>query len=529
MQKSNILKRYEALSNMQFLHDKSLPNDCIEPDLRNIDLKDVEVLFVLGLTSKISAFRSYLEKPTSRLVFVEDDIAKIRSLIGNKELEDLFLNSRVELKFMHQIDEICFYASSHKTEVLDLDSSSKQLRQKFIEKQIQIRNTLDNHLCFLSIFQNLLSNYSVVNEAFKISGFKGSLSNYPVVVCGAGPSIELNRKDLLDLKRRALIFAVGTGICALKKLGIDPDFFLATDPNNDEFERLKSLKGSKTTLIYTTRLHHKVESLFSGAKIFLPLDESSSLEEYLNTRFKLSDNSIFPKNESFFENSSTAVHACISVLQFMGVKKIFFSGFDFCLANSKRYMNGVYCKNRLEKEASNEKGFLRSGCVNVQNIRGQPVESSWHFLSEKKVVEQFIDYYKHIEFYNLSKIGLCIKGAKTFCDEDMKGLNYIDFITEKFFHNFGVEIALDKKKFRGEIDNIISSLKRCLEILHILSRSQCSNAKKIVYNMNLKDEHAYKLCLQDTFNAYYVQSGCKKNTFYKDMILLVEQYLLFLL
>ncbi len=82
----------------------------------------------------------------------------------------------------------------------------------------------------------------------------------PAVICGAGPSLKASAPALKELERRALIFAGGSTLSALKSLGVIPHFGIALDPNPEEHDRLLPASPLEMPFLYTNRL---LPSVFS--------------------------------------------------------------------------------------------------------------------------------------------------------------------------------------------------------------------------------------------------------------------------
>jgi hypothetical protein len=525
MQTSNILERYSELASAFMFRQNFDKRECATPKMHPNELDGVELLLVLGLTSKVDVFKSYIQKSGCKLVFIEDDLGAIEDLVGHKELEELFANKRVELivdpsqnaRFISDISQKCY--------IVDLYQNKNHLCQEIITRQMNHNASIDNHCNHALTMSNFFKNLEKLDGSIHIESLKNKLSKESIILCGAAPSMLTSQSILKKLKNRAVIIAVGTGALALEKIGVVPDFIVATCPNLSEFERFKEIKNRHVPIMYTTRLHHEVLPLFTGPKIFIPFEAAMRVDEYFNEALGVEVQGLFPINESFFEGSSTVTHLGITLCQYLGAEKVFLCGLDFCLTQSQRYIKDTYCEEKLKAEERLENDLLRYQKIEALNCQNDIVETSHHFLKEKEVLESYIEHYHQLEYINLSKSGLEIHGAKGF---EPQQLPQKDFNLNKFLDQINKPLKISKKKINGAKNRLKRSLIRTRELAILLQDPEVSRGKKLVYEMDLQDELSYRVLLEESYIAMCFSSN--ERVYDLELLkLLVEKYLGYLL
>ncbi len=78
--------------------------------------------------------------------------------------------------------------------------------------------------------RNILANYHALLRARPVKELFALVSNQPVLVCGAGPSLHYDLDIIHKYRNCFLLICVDTALAPLVKKGIDPDIVLCVDP-----------------------------------------------------------------------------------------------------------------------------------------------------------------------------------------------------------------------------------------------------------------------------------------------------------
>ncbi len=112
---------------------------------------------------------------------------------------------------------------------------------------------------------NTLRNLPVLARERDVRRLFGSCKGRPVVVAGAGPSLNANLEALRPLRDRVVLVSVDTALRPCLSTGIQPDFVVAVDPGTPNTRHLTGLPPCKgTVLVAETSLQPVTFAAFAG-------------------------------------------------------------------------------------------------------------------------------------------------------------------------------------------------------------------------------------------------------------------------
>ncbi len=137
--------------------------------------------------------------------------------------------------------------------------------------------------------RNLIRNVAVLERSPGVRELTDRFAGLPVLLCAAGPSLDLALPRIKELAERLLIVAVDTAVPALMQHGIEPDFAVVVDPQYWNTRHLDRLAPQSTILISEASAHPRVFEVLDNptylcSSIF-PL--GSLLEETVGEKGKL--------------------------------------------------------------------------------------------------------------------------------------------------------------------------------------------------------------------------------------------------
>ncbi|GGJ11381.1 hypothetical protein GCM10010885_20820 [Alicyclobacillus cellulosilyticus] len=115
--------------------------------------------------------------------------------------------------------------------------------------------------------RNFVCNIPVLLQAKSVSELEGSWRDRPVVIVGAGPSLNKNIDVLPCFHDRALIFCVDTAYRALERRGIDPHLVVTLDGSPMNAELMRGCEYSHVPLLIDAYSHFEISQNHKGAKL----------------------------------------------------------------------------------------------------------------------------------------------------------------------------------------------------------------------------------------------------------------------
>lgn len=224
------------------------------------------------------------------------------------------------------------------------------------------------------------------------------LANYfegkAVVIVGAGPSLNKNMHLIPELRKKAIVVAVGSAIRVLEKNNIIPDARMAYDGSPLEMKVIDSVENFDVPLIYSNRLYHEFLEKHTGPSIRMVID-SDSISRYIL------DHAEMPYMPIRTAPSISAVAA--DLMCRLKASKVILMGQDLCFyPDGIRYASG-----------GNHKGenidFSNSMYVEDKDIYGNLVYTYIGFQLIQESFKPIVENYG-IPLINATEGGLNLEG-----------------------------------------------------------------------------------------------------------------------
>ncbi len=209
----------------------------------------------------------------------------------------------------------------------------------------------------------------------------------PVILVGAGPSLDKNVEMLKLAKGRALIIAAGHAAKRLAKAGIYPDIFAVLDPKDDGFLDDEEYEGCY--LLCSARGDARVQEKFRGRVIYYDFSEGIfPADKYCNT-------SEIP------EHGGSVMTYAYALLTGSGIDRIIMAGMDLAYNDRGETHSGG------EYRAAQD--YYRG--VKVPGYYGGYVETREDWYSYLKFFEDRLEKDKGITVIDATEGGALIKGS----------------------------------------------------------------------------------------------------------------------
>jgi hypothetical protein len=252
--------------------------------------------------------------------------------------------------------------------------------------------------------ENILENMPTLMDAPDINDIREECSNFPVILVGAGPSLDESIDFLRKVKDKAIIICSNTPYRKLINSGITPHFVVAADPKEFTKKGFEGLNIEDTFLAAPVTAPPSVINLFQGKTFYWT--GITAIGVSIRKSLGLPTGSIIVEQGT--------VSACIlDIARQWGCKKLVFVGQDLAMTDSGKY----YTEDSVYADEGNMMADTQ-GCHRLpgNTLNDVPVES--RLFVYLKTFEQFIEKYPHIEYRNTARLGVKIQGCPYLDFED---------------------------------------------------------------------------------------------------------------
>lgn len=227
------------------------------------------------------------------------------------------------------------------------------------------------------VARHLKANFRSQIRSF--AALKGTMKNVPVIIVGAGPSLEQNGSLLKAFEDKALLIAAGN---AIKTMKIRPHLAAAVDPH----EPLERTRYFDVPLCLQGRTHPKTRKSAQGEIFYIP-DSHYAFEAWLTESEPLN-------------GGWTVGNSAISMAIELGCNPILLIGMDYCYRGKQKYAG---------KQAQSDTSSL----IKSVDSSGREVFTQADWLMAIRWVEEIAAAHPEIAFYNASSEGMRIGAPVT--------------------------------------------------------------------------------------------------------------------
>ncbi len=325
---------------------------------------------------------------------------------------------------------------------------------------------------------------------------KEEFQNYPIFICGSGPSLDMTLEFLKKNQDRALIVSCGTAIDVLEKNKISIDFHFELERDETKVKALTFLKKSKynLSLIGPDVLFPKTFEIFEESYMF-PREEFCGYYMYR------------PRVKPFDNSTPSVVNTAISFFLHVGFKNIYLFGVDFGFVQKDKHhaKDSIYYKGfktNIEEHFPFKGNFRKK--VYTTNF------FNWCRFSLEALISKFA--HKNIKIYNTSD-GVYIQGTvpKKIEDIHLKGISVGKDDVKKeikslFSRNYEkIFNPKSKKEIFESFSNYIKEIFSCIEDIKNINDLQNALTKLHITQERLRQnyEDIYLLLRGTIRHAFY--------------------------
>ncbi|CDZ80904.1 hypothetical protein BN1013_01431 [Candidatus Rubidus massiliensis] len=330
--------------------------------------------------------------------------------------------------------------------------------------------------------------YANIQEAPKsLSGkiLNNSFKNIPAIICGAGSSLEKHLTQLPNFAKKALLLAPGTSFSILAKNQINPHFSFGIDPTDKQIVRTKDYPAN-VPFIYTNTFNKDALKLVKGDKFLFSWKDFLSIATYLENKCGI------PSTE--LNVGSSATYFCMNVAKWMGCNPILFIGLDLSFTNNRYAL--------MKDDNENPITF------NAYDVNHNEIKTTWDFLVEKTLIEDFALKNPKLTLINCTEGGLSIEGIpyQSF-EETIKNYLWQEHPIEEKIHSLlnshpiaDKEVKVVLKDWRHNLENFLISQSHNEKVWEIYLRNINQAFERLyaftIYQMNKTNDQRIRLELE---------------------------------
>lgn len=462
----------------------------------------IDVLYVYGLGALSQGILDWLKEKTSRhLVFLEDDLAALDAFSQIPCAKEILDHPQIHLRWASStqawdtlLEECAAEFSFDKIEVLASKAYEKLPRYRKIKLSLLRKTVLWSSLTSETIsghllHQNIIPNLRRLPRCSYINRWKEAWKGTPIIICGAGPSLQAIAGDLRQVQDRALIIACGSALSALAHMEIRPHLGIAIDPNGREFDCLKGCTYRDLPLLFGSRLYPKVFELFDGPFGYIRSGTGGPIESYVEEELGLNDPFL---GYDLGREALSVTTLALSLAHAWGCGPIIFAGVDLAYAREKHYAEGVpvAAKLNLEEKRAGDQTVRRKGA------QGHFVPTLIKWIMERDTIDNYAKNHPATTFINASPGGLGFKHIPYMSFQEISK-TYLQTSSD---YNKKVRELMEQTKITvSDVETILatlrSSLERCLALFQLLQQEKEGSGKSVLYQSDLETEIAYQLVL----------------------------------
>lgn len=378
---------YQYLENTKWKNLCSVYDPNAESNLQisSYDFENTQLIFILGEAGFYHVESLLYKAPAdSKIIFISNQPSYLRLIFESRDLtaaiadERLVIVASEDMEYIRSAVRGIVFADTYNipTFSLIIHPVEENLQSNWIyEFQSLLHWVFTASLTNASTTQffehwwveNFISNIPYLLQGTDANELENSWLDKPVIVVGAGPSLNKNIHHLHEAKGKALIMCVDTAYRILSKHGIEPDLVVTLDGSPMNAEHMKGCSYSSIPLLMDVYSHRDIGTNHKGPKIIVTSD---SYHESWWTKVSELD----VEASKFSTGGSVATAAC-GFARFIGANPVILIGVDLSYPNGSCYADGAL---HDDKTIESIKGVRK--LHEVISINGEPVSTTDDYL-----------------------------------------------------------------------------------------------------------------------------------------------------
>jgi len=346
----------------------------------------------------VRKFRAFLDTDVAGRLLADE-----RVLFGAGELDDLYFKSLATFTVMDYSDVEPLIFAPLFVEAEDYFAS---FFLEFVRNLEMWRKMFGTNLTQSGLWQeNTLKNMRALVGKTDPIAFQGFFEGLPLVMAGAGPSLDESLDFLRWAQDRAVIVAGNSSMRSLVRAGVRPHFVLAADPNPSTDSGFEGVELGESVLLCPFMVYPEVVKRF-GRNV-----AAWSFGNIMAGYFR---NLSGQERQSFFSEQGTVSACAFDLAVILGSPAVFFVGQDLAArVDGKLHADDSFYSD----EGSDKVNMAKCRWLPGNTLEKVPVEEKL-FVYLKTFVELSRAYSKELKLkngkglslFNLSRLGAKIEG-----------------------------------------------------------------------------------------------------------------------
>lgn len=214
------------------------------------------------------------------ILVIEPDLARFKTFLTGFDFTPAFKENRLVLAVGEPPEQVAarrleaYYGllTGSKIQIIEDSTALQSFPEYFqiVKKNLaEVMDTAARNLATLQRFagiwqHNILANLKAILENPGWDTLFGKFKGKPVIICGAGPSLDKNVKSLSQAKGKALIICVDTALRTLLTNHIQPDLVVAIDAGEANYCHFEGLDTSGIALAADAVTYPAILADFKG-------------------------------------------------------------------------------------------------------------------------------------------------------------------------------------------------------------------------------------------------------------------------
>ena len=203
-------------------------------------------------------------------------------------------------------------------------------------------------------------------------------------------------EQLKGLDQKALVIAGGSTITALGHYGVRPHIAMAVDPNEEEYERLRTSSCFEVPFLYSARLHKDILSSTHMQMGYLCSNTGGVFEQWMHEKLGNSIASLLLLALGSEALSITTLATAFA--RELGCDPILFCGVDLAYSNNQQYCPGVISSSSISLKELESVTRSRDRLVRRKNIQGRFVHTLIKWVMEASCLGAYARQHHPVSF-----------------------------------------------------------------------------------------------------------------------------------
>mgnify|MGYP001323997347 CR=1 FL=1 len=416
-----------------------------------------ESLYAISGFGDGSHIRHFMNESASGTNFMaaEKDPALLRETLARFDCSDILANDRFMLGVGEPDDDYfkdiqgaaltgvgdingLIFAPLHSVD----EGYYDKMRNELVRQYLVVRPLMEvNVRTAVDIQENTFENLPHLASAPDVGELEGKFKDTPLILVGAGPSLDESIEFLRSVQDKAIIVASNSPYRKLINQGIKPHLVVTADPLSPTLAGFENVSLEGVPLACPFSAYPEIVKRFSG-RILSWCTFNPIVDVLREQRGEKLGTKILEKG---------TVSACIlDLARLFGCKKVLFIGQDMSVRDDGRYYS--------EDTSYSDTGAHYNTSSSGQRLPGNTQEKvlvEGRLFVYLKTFEQFIEQQPSVEYRNLARTGVKIAGAPYQTYEDA-----ITWIGET-----------ESSSFKESINQLLSRQGDCPDLKEIYSSS----------------------------------------------------------